>query len=397
MVILTVSQLNKYISFKFKEDEKLRGIMIKGEISNFTHHLRSGHFYFTLKDSESSIKAVMFNNFASAVKFTPENGMSVIMLASVSVYERDGAYQLYVTDIQPDGVGKLYIAFEQLKDKLSKSGMFDESHKLPLPSYPKKIGIVTSKTGAALQDIINVLSRRYPIGEIVVFSALVQGETAPQSISDAVNKAQDSDCDVLIVARGGGSLEDLNAFNTEIVAYAIYNSKIPIISAIGHETDYTIADFVADLRAPTPSAAAEIAVPNIEQIISSLNFYVERMSSALTKALNMKYNRVAELTLKLQSYSMEQKLRLYQERLFTLDKRITSAIDRKYVLCENMLSKKLIELDGLNPLKILSRGYSVVYKDKNIVYSSEQLQANDTISITLGKGKVNAKVIEVGD
>ena len=203
MIMLTVSQLNKYISFKFKEDEKLRGIMIKGEISNFTHHLRSGHFYFTLKDSESSIKAVMFNNFASAVKFMPENGMSVIMLASVSVYERDGAYQLYVTDIQPDGVGKLYIAFEQLKDKLSKLGMFDELHKLPLPSYPKKIGIVTSKTGAALQDIINVLSRRYPIGEIVVFSALVQGETAPQSISEAINKAQDSDCDVLIVARGG--------------------------------------------------------------------------------------------------------------------------------------------------------------------------------------------------
>jgi len=397
MIMLTVSQLNKYISFKFKEDEKLRGIMIKGEISNFTHHLRSGHFYFTLKDSESSIKAVMFNNFASSVKFMPENGMSVIMLASVSVYERDGAYQLYVTDIQPDGVGKLYIAFEQLKDKLSKLGMFDELHKLPLPSYPKKIGIVTSKTGAALQDIINVLSRRYPIGEIVVFSALVQGETAPRSISDAINKAQDSDCDVLIVARGGGSLEDLNAFNTEIVANAIYNSNIPIISAIGHETDYTIADFVADLRAPTPSAAAEIAVPDMEQIISSLDFYGERMSSALTKALNMKYNRVAELTTKLQSYSIEQKLKLYQERLLTLDKRITSAIDRKYVLCENMLSKKLTELDGLNPLRILSRGYSVVYKDKSIVYSSEQLQKNDTISVTLGKGKVNAKVIEVGD
>ncbi|NLK70630.1 MAG: exodeoxyribonuclease VII large subunit [Clostridiales bacterium] len=395
MVVYTVSQLNKYISFKIKEDEKLKGIIIKGEISNFTHHLRSGHFYFTLKDNESSIKAVMFKSFASTVKFMPEDGMSVIVLASVSVYERDGIYQLYVTDIQPDGVGKLYTAFEQLKDKLLKLGMFDESHKLPLPSYPKKIGVVTSKTGAALQDIINVLSRRYPIGEVVVFPAIVQGETAPQSISDAITKAQDSDCNVLIVARGGGSLEDLNAFNTEIVAYAVYNSRIPIISAVGHETDYTIADFVADMRAPTPSAAAEIAVPDIEQIILNLEFYRKRMLSALTKVLNMKYNRVAELTSKLQSYSLEYKLNIYEEKLAALDKRLASAMERKYILCESIFNRKITELDGLNPLKILSRGYSVVYKDKNLIYSSEQLQENDIIRVNLGKGKFTARVINV--
>lgn len=397
MIVVTVSQLNKYISFKMKEDEKLKGIIIKGEISNFTHHLRSGHFYFTLKDDKSSIKAVMFNNFASNVKFMPSNGMSVIVLATVSVYERDGIYQLYITDIQPDGIGKLYIAFEQLKDKLSKLGLFDESHKLPLPNYPKRIGVVTSKTGAALQDIINVLNRRYPIGEIIIFPTLVQGETAPQSITEEITKAQGSNCDVLIVARGGGSLEDLNAFNTEMVAYAIYNSEIPVISAIGHETDFTIADFVADLRAPTPSAAAEIAVPDVVQILSNLEIYKKRMLSALTKLFNMKYNRVVELTSKLQDYSMEHKLKFFKEKVFALDKRLIAAIEHKYYLCDNILNRQLIELDGLNPLKILSRGYSVVYKDRNLIWSSNQLQKNDTISITFSKGKVTAKIIDVED
>lgn len=396
MNLLTVSQLNRYIAFQFKEDTKLKGILIKGEISNFTHHMKSGHFYFTVKDSESSIKAVMFRSFASVLKFMPENGMHVIVNASVSVYERDGVYQLYVTDMQPDGAGQLFIAFEQLKAKLADAGMFDEMHKRKPPVYPKKIGVITSAEGAVFHDIVNVVGRRYPVCEIVLYPALVQGENAPEAISKAIIKAGSSGgCDVLIVARGGGSFEDLNAFNAEKVAYAIYNSTVPVISAVGHETDYTIADFVADLRAPTPSAAAELAVPPLEQIKANLGFYEKSMRSALTNMLDIKYNRLVTLSSRIRSNSAGYKLKIVNEKLNSLDKRLRLSVGKRYESCERELSEMLGKLDVLNPLSILSRGFSVVYKENRIVTSSEQLNQGDEIDIKLGNGQITAKVMKV--
>ncbi|MBR6789350.1 MAG: exodeoxyribonuclease VII large subunit, partial [Oscillospiraceae bacterium] len=260
--ILTVSQINQYLKQTLDEDVQLKSIFIRGEISNFTHHLKSGHFYFTLKDAKSAIKAVMFKWNASQLRFKPSNGMSVIIFGSVQFYERDGVCQIYCTDMQPDGIGALYTAYEQLKAKLEGEGLFDPSHKKQLPAFPKRIGVITAKTGAALQDVINILSRRYPLGELVLIPALVQGEQAPASICTALKQAENAELDLLIVGRGGGSIEDLWAFNDERVARTVYACPIPVISAVGHETDYTICDFVADLRAPTPSAAAELAVPD---------------------------------------------------------------------------------------------------------------------------------------
>lgn len=259
---VTVTQLNRYIKAKLSLDPKLSGLTVKGELSNFKCHQKSGHFYFTLKDEFCAVKAVMFRQNASRVRFAPEDGMKVIVTCSVQVYERDGVYQLYCEAMQPDGIGELYLAFEQRKEKLQKEGLFDPAHKRPLPRYPKRIGVVTSKTGAALQDILNILRRRYPIAEVVLFSALVQGEEAPASIVQGIRSAgKCSDLDVLIVGRGGGSMEDLWAFNDEAVAHAAYDSPVPVVSAVGHEVDFTILDFVADLRAPTPSAAAELCTP----------------------------------------------------------------------------------------------------------------------------------------
>ena len=257
MPVITVTQINRYIGSILKNDRNIQGIMVRGEISNYVKHFRSGHVYFTLKDSESAIKAVMFANSAARLKFAPEDGMAVIVSGSIGVYERDGAYQLYVNDIIPEGAGAQGAALEQLKRKLQKEGIFDTAHKRPIPAMPKKIGAVTSLSGAAVRDIINVLSRRYPLGEVYAVNALVQGEGAPESVCRGILRAEAAGCDVIIVGRGGGSSEDLSAFNTEKVAYAIYNCKVPVISAVGHETDFTIADLAADLRAPTPSAAAE--------------------------------------------------------------------------------------------------------------------------------------------
>ena len=269
---VTVSQVNSYLKQRISEDENLSGLFIRGEISNFTNHLKTGHFYFTLKDEMSAIKAVMFRGSAQYVRFRPENGMSVIVFGRVGFYERDGVLQVYCEDMQPDGIGALSLAFEQLKDKLEKEGLFSIEHKKPLPRFPRKIAVITAKTGAALQDILNILGRRYPVTEVVLLSALVQGDQAPDSIVSCFQRLQGrTDIDVVILARGGGSLEDLWAFNSEKVAKAIYSCEIPVISAVGHEVDYTIADFVADYRAPTPSAAAEVVAPDIRELESALD------------------------------------------------------------------------------------------------------------------------------
>ena len=258
---VSVTQLNKYVSFILKEDSNIRNIKVRGEISNFVRNSNSGHCYFTLKDANASVRAVMFNSYAYNLKFAIENGMKVVVSASASLYERDGAFQLYVTDIENDGTGNLLAQFEKLKAKLSAQGLFDDAHKRTLPQYPLKIGVIASAQGAALQDVINILSRRYPLCELVVIPATVQGESAPKSILNAIEQAHRIDCDVLILARGGGSFEDLNCFNDESVVRAVFDCKMPVISAIGHETDFTLCDFAADLRAPTPSAAAELVAP----------------------------------------------------------------------------------------------------------------------------------------
>lgn len=393
MLILSVSQINRYISFKFKEDKKLTGVMIRGEISNFTAH-RSGHLYFTLKDKESAVKAVMFKSHAASVKFMPENGMNVIVMGSISVFERDGIYQIYVTDIIPDGVGSEHIAVKQLKEKLSKEGIFDQSAKRSIPSIPKKIGVVTSGTGAALQDIINVLSRRFPLCELVVVPTLVQGETAADSISKSLIDAGKIDCDVIILARGGGSAEDLSAFNTEKVAYAVYNSSVPVISAVGHETDVTIADMAADLRAPTPSAAAELVSVSIEQLMGNINYYIEKLNIIIKKQFEKSENIYKQKSEKLLSFSPKYMTENASEKLCGLSIRLQSAFEKIISNYERMYISCVSEISALSPVKILDRGYSLVYKENKIINSIQKLMSEDIIEIRLSDGIVKAKIIK---
>ena len=390
--ILTVSQLNRYISFRMKEDKNLRSILIKGEISNFTNHTKTGHLYFTLKDNECSVKAIMFNSMASRLRFTPSSGMNVIISANVQVFERDGIYQLYVNDMQPDGIGALYLAFEQLREKLSEEGLFDEAIKKPLPPFPQKIGIVTSPDAAALQDMLNIISRRYPIAEAVIFPCLVQGENAPSSICTALKKADKCNLDIIIVGRGGGSLEDLMAFNSEIVARTIFLCNTPIISAVGHETDTTISDYAADLRAPTPSAAAELAVPEI----SALNNYINSIEITLNKLI---IGKITELRQDIDIKEQHLKLMLPAKKIETsrktidnAEQRINNALKNKILLSRAILAEKSAVLDNLSPLKIMNRGYSLVYKDKKIIRSSSALKSGDKIDITLADGQVSAVI-----
>ncbi len=390
--ILTVSQLNRYISFRMKEDKNLRSILIKGEISNFTNHTKTGHLYFTLKDNECSVKAIMFNSMASRLRFTPSSGMNVIISANVQVFERDGIYQLYVNDMQPDGIGALYLAFEQLRKKLSEEGLFDEAIKKPLPPFPQKIGIVTSPDAAALQDMLNIISRRYPIAEVVIFHCLVQGENAPSSICTALKKADKCNLDIIIVGRGGGSLEDLMAFNSESVARTIFLCNTPIISAVGHETDTTISDYAADLRAPTPSAAAELAVPEI----SALNSYINSIEITLNKLI---IGKITELRQDIDIKEQHLKLMLPAKKIETsrktidnAEQRINNALKNKILLSKAVLAEKSAALDNLSPLKIMNRGYSLVYKDKKIIKSSSALKSGDKIDITLADGQVSAVI-----
>lgn len=390
--ILTVSQINRYISFKLKEDKKLRGILVSGEISNFTNHTRTGHLYFTLKDNETSIKAVMFSNMAARLNFIPKNGMRVIVSANVQVYERDGAYQLYVSDMQPDGVGALYLAFEQLKEKLLYEGLFDEAHKKPLPELPSKIGIITSLEAAALQDMLNIISRRYPIVQITIFPALVQGVNAPESLYRAIVQADNAGLDLLICGRGGGSLEDLMAFNNEQLARTIYNCKTPIISAVGHETDTTIADFVADMRAPTPSAAAELAVPDITVLYDRLNLLEKMLGKAIAMQLNTKYYRLEALEKRLEASVPFARINAYKEKLDIIEKNLNSAYKNKLSEFDKRVAEKAVQLEALSPLKTLARGYSLVYKDNSLVKSAEQLSAGDRINLQLSDGSVFATI-----
>lgn len=395
MPVITVTQVNKYIASKLKSDRILQGIMVKGEITDFVCHYKSGHCYFSLKDKESTLKAVMFASAATRLKFQPEDGMAVVASGSISAYERDGIYQLYVNDIIPEGAGKASVALEQLKKKLAAEGIFAEEHKRSLPYMPKKIGAVTSLSGAAVQDIINVLSRRYPLCELYTIDALVQGEAAPMSICQGILKAEAAGCDVVIVGRGGGSSEDLSAYNTEAVARAVYNCKIPVISAVGHEVDFTLTDLAADMRAPTPSAAAELASLDISQLREYINGYERRCEKAAMAAVEKKLGTYNSLSAKLSAQSPENRLKLMEERLANLQNRAETAVKRNFDRCSAQLAEKAAKLDSLSPLKVMARGYSLVYKDDELVRDSADLTVGQEVILRFGKGSARAEIIEI--
>lgn len=393
MPVITVSQVNKYIGFILKGDKNMQGVMVKGEISNYVRHYKSGHVYFTLKDSASALKSVMFASAASRLKFEPEDGMSVIVSGSVGVYEAGGVYQLYANDIIPAGAGAESVALEQLKKKLAKEGIFDEAHKRPLPVMPKKIGAVTSLSGAAVRDIINVLTRRYPIGEIYAVNAVVQGESAADSVCRGILTAEAAGCDVIIVGRGGGSAEDLSAFNSEKIAYAIYNCKVPVISAVGHETDFTIADLAADMRAPTPSAAAELSAPSVDSLYEKIDILERRAQTAAASALECASQRFGDLSKRALAQSPENRLALTGQRLEMLSQHSKAAFERCIERKEAELSRQISKLEGLSPLKVLSRGYSLVYKGDSLISSSEQITEGDRVRLQFGNGGAEAEII----
>lgn len=396
-LVLSVSQLNRYIKMNFDADENLANIFISGEISNFTNHYRTGHLYFTLKDDSAAVRAVMFNSSAKRLKFMPEDGMKVIARGRVGVYEASGQYQLYVDDMQPDGVGALNLAYEQLKEKLQKEGLFSELHKKPLPPYPEKVGVITSPTGAAVRDIINVLGRRFPYAEIVFCPVLVQGEGAHLQLTDAVNLFNsERAADVIIIGRGGGSIEDLWEFNDEGLARAVYNSEIPVISAVGHETDFTICDFVADMRAPTPSVAAELAVPDANELQYALSALKNRMFLNVSSGIADRRSRLEYLTSK-------GALKSPDEMLSNRSQRLDTAFSKMLSSYENRIGGKKVEfisaataLSKLDPMSVLMRGFAFV-SDKNgkNVYSSQALAKGDKINVRFHDGSAVCEVKEI--
>ena len=409
---LTVSQLTKYIKYKLDNDVNLREVYLKGEISNFKAHTR-GHFYFTIKDEGSRINAVMFASSASKVKFEPVDGMKILVTGRISVYEATGGYQIYVNEMMEDGVGNLYVAFEQLKKKLASEGLFDDRYKKPIPKIPERVGVITAPTGAAIRDIISTINRRFPLTEVILLPSLVQGEGAKEDIVRQIKRAENYNLDVLIVGRGGGSIEDLWAFNEEIVARAIFECPIPIISAVGHEIDFTIADFVGDLRAPTPTGAAEIAVPNKTDVINYINQLNLRSRKAVGTILELKKKRLDNIK---GHYILNNPLDLYSAKIQKLDylteslvKNYKVIIDKEKVKLNNIKTRPLFsnplvildktkqkyalllsKLDTLSPLKTLERGYSIVKLNDKAITSIKDLKKDDLINIELKDGSKEA-------
>ena len=391
---ISVTELNKYIKDKFEEDEMLNNILVKGEISNFKHHY-TGHMYFTLKDENSLIKCVMFKTYTPNLNFIPKDGMQVKVLGTVSVFERDGVYQIYCKAMQQDGLGDLYRIYTELKEKLSKEGLFDDKYKKPIPYIPKCIGVLTSNTGSVIRDIINVSTRRNTNVYIKLLPVLVQGQGAARKITEAIKIMNENRlCDVIILARGGGSLEDLWPFNEEIVARAIFDSKIPIVSAVGHETDFTISDFVADLRAPTPSAAAELVIPNVKDILLKLKEYESRQKIALNRKIQIMKLRYEKC---LNSKVFKEPLQKINERYMMLDikvRQMESYINQKYINEKAKAIKLIAKLDALSPLKTLSRGYSIITLNGKTIKEAKYLKKDDEINIKLFDGQVNAKILK---
>ena len=390
---ISVTQMNLYIKELMNRDDVLTDVLVKGELSNFKAH-SSGHMYMSLKDEGGVMRAVMFRGSASKLKFQPKNGMKVIAHGRITVYERDGQYQLYIDDMQQEGIGDLYVAFEELKAKLSKEGLFDPAHKMPLPKYPRKVGVITAPTGAAIRDIINVLSRRFSYSDVVLYPVLVQGENSAASIVEAIRYFNASKgADVLIVGRGGGSIEDLWSFNEEIVARAIYHSEIPIISAVGHEIDFTIADFVADLRAPTPSAAAELVVPSQVELIEKFNNVYSRLYSQANRVVERAALRLQQQT---ERPVLKNPLLKVQEQRIYLDRLEQAFADG----CGDILMQKrqnlglaTAKLDGLSPLGVLGRGFSVAKReDGKVVNSVHKIKAGEPLEVVVADGKIQTVV-----
>ncbi|ASS96267.1 exodeoxyribonuclease VII large subunit [Peribacillus simplex] len=438
---LSVSALTKYIKRKFDADPHLQNVYIKGEISNFKQHT-SGHMYFTLKDEKARLLSVMFAANNKGMKFLPENGMKVLVKGDISLYEAGGQYQLYVKSMAPDGVGDLYLAYEQLKKKLEEAGLFLAEHKKPIPQYPKSVGVITSPTGAALRDILITIKRRYPIARIIVYPALVQGNNAAKSIAKAISMANArAESDVLIVGRGGGSIEELWAFNEEIVAESIYDSDIPVISAVGHETDFTIADFVADMRAPTPTGAAELAVPHLNEILERLMNRKNRLTRSIQEAVNFERTRLTRME---RSYAFRYPHKMYEQKLEQLDKtmdRLGRTSTRYFMKkrdglnqLNDILKKQHPEqavknakdelqqhvkvlrrameaiyrqksqqfvhitatLSALSPLKIMERGYGLVFaEDETLVKSTQQVSKGDKIAVSIKDGTLECEIKEI--
>lgn len=416
---ITVSAINKYLKYMMDENPHLNRVYIKGEISNFKAHTR-GHYYFTLKDETSRINAVMFAYQTNNLKMIPTDGMKVLVSGKITVYEPNGGYQIYVDEMLEDGIGELYIAFEQLKVKLEKQGYFDESHKKPIVSIPKKIGIVTASTGAAIRDILTTIQRRYPLCETILFPSLVQGKEAAKDIVKNIQIAQGYDLDTLIVGRGGGSIEDLWPFNEEIVAMAIYESKIPIISAVGHEIDFTIADFVADLRAPTPTAAAELAVPDLKNLLNNIQSYETRATYSLNQIVVQKEKTLNHLK---QSYVLKKPMSMYEIN----EQKLDNIMDNMNKMMQNMIEKYKITLfkmknnyiltnpeilykfkqqhfqnllekiEVLNPMNTLNRGYAILKKENKVISSIQSLKKSDTITVQVKDGVIISEIIKVGE
>lgn len=416
---ITIGALNNYLKKLFDNDNNLKDVYLKGEISNFKAHTR-GHFYFTLKDETSRINAVMFSYKASMLSFLPADGMKVLVRGKVSIYEAIGSYQIYVEEMSQDGLGNLYIEFEKLKKKLAAEGLFSQEHKKKIPKVPKKIGIVTASTGAAIRDILTTIKRRFPICETILFPSLVQGADAAKDIVKKIEIANTFDIDTLIVGRGGGSIEDLWPFNEEIVARAIYNSKVPIISAVGHEIDFTIADFVADLRAPTPTAAAELAVPNIETIKTylenvvnrstiSINGYIETDKQKLSSLINSYVLKKPTAMYEIKEQNLDFLIdRLNKEMKIILDNtkirlfKVTSSYiltnpDILYKFKTQNLKHLINKLEVLNPMNTLARGYAIVKSNNKVVSSIKEIKKDDIININIKNGIIDALVMEVKD
>lgn len=387
---VSVSQLNRKISLMLKGERSFSDLCVKGEISNLTIHYKSGHIYFSLKDEASSVKAVMFRSFAEKLAFLPEDGMSVIVRGSVQCYEKDGVYQIYASEIIPDGIGVQTAALEQLRIRLEKEGLF--SQKRNLPDFPEKICVITAETGAAVQDIINIIGRRYPIAEIILLPVLVQGENAPDSIVSAFQKSGRTGAELIIFGRGGGSAEDLSAFNDERVVRAVFDSSIPTISAVGHETDVTLSDFAADLRAPTPSAAAELAVPDISEILSSIIGMSEHLRLRINDIIDRYSTSVQILSDKIQLKNPFYTISANEQRLSAIDAEIKDRFTKLVSEKEYNLSEKAAVISALNPLSVLMRGYSITYKDKKVISSASEVSAGDEIQIRLNNGKITAVV-----
>ncbi len=391
--VLTVSQLNTYIKSVIDGDIKLNNIFIEGEISNFKNHFASGHLYFSLKDEEAVIKCVMFSSKAMRLKFVPENSMHVICFGKISVYPRDGQYQLYAEDMQPTGIGALALAYEQLKKKLEAEGLFNLETKRQIPKNPNKIAVLTSETGAAISDILSITERRNAGVEIILCPVTVQGDGAPASIIKMLDTVYSLDgIDTIILGRGGGSYEDLYCFNDEALVRKIYESPIPVISAVGHETDFTLCDFVADMRAPTPSAAAEIAVPDRGEILEKIKYIKQKLNYFVNSILNTEFERLDRCVSNISSKTPEKLIEIKKDQLLSVIIRLRLAANNSYSNFNNKASGIFSKLEALNPLKIMARGYSTVSVDGEIISNSENLKIGDSVDIRLYKGSAKCTV-----